>query len=183
MLEAVGSEYYGRYFEVCDRVLKPDGVAVIQVITVSDQQFEHYRYQCDWIQKRIFPGGMVPALGVLIRALSRHSTLVVENVDDIGPHYVYTLAEWRKRLKARRQDVEAMGFDDRFMRTWEYYFSFCEAGFASGLLGNLQLVLRRPQGRRLELRFRPGAAHGTVDESANGRRARHGERRLTERRR
>jgi cyclopropane-fatty-acyl-phospholipid synthase len=169
MLEAVGHEYYGRFFEVCDRLLKPDGVAVIQVITMSDQQYARYRHKCDWIQKRVFPGATVPALGALVNALTMHSKLVVENVTNIGAHYARTLAEWREQLSERAREVEAMGFDNRFMRTWEYYFSYCEAGFASGLLGDLQIVLKRPEGRRLELQSAAGAPPVGLTESTDGR--------------
>jgi cyclopropane-fatty-acyl-phospholipid synthase len=156
MLEAVGHEYYGCFFSVCDRLLKPDGVAVIQVITMSDQQYRRYQYRCDWIQKRMFPGAVVPALGALHNALAKHSAFVVDSVTNIGAHYVRTLAEWRERLGAKAGEVKSMGFDDRFLRTWEYYFAYCEAGFASGLLGDFQIVLKRPGGRRVELSLSAG---------------------------
>jgi cyclopropane-fatty-acyl-phospholipid synthase len=117
----------------------------------------------------VFPGATVPALGALVNALTMHSKLVVENVTNIGAHYARTLAEWREQLSERAREVEAMGFDNRFMRTWEYYFSYCEAGFASGLLGDLQIVLKRPEGRRLELQSAAGAPPVGLTESTDGR--------------
>jgi cyclopropane-fatty-acyl-phospholipid synthase len=169
MLEAVGHEYYGRFFAACDRLLKPDGVAAIQVITMSDQQYRRYRHQSDWIQKRIFPGAMVPALGALVNALNKHSTFVVDSVANIGAHYARTLAEWRERLSAKSAELETMGFDDRFLRTWEYYFSYCEAGFASGRLGDHQIVLKRPEGRRVELQPSAGLSKDESTKSADSR--------------
>jgi cyclopropane-fatty-acyl-phospholipid synthase len=149
MLEAVGHEYHGRFFEVCDRLLKPDGIAALQVITTADHRYDPYRRRADWIQKRIFPGGMVPSLGTLVHAINRHSTLLFDSVVNIGPHYARTLFEWRSRLQNSEAEVKSMGFDDRFVRTWKYYFSYCEAGFAAGLLGDHQIVLKRTEGRRL----------------------------------
>jgi cyclopropane-fatty-acyl-phospholipid synthase len=149
MLEAVGSEYYGRFFEVCDRLLRPGGTAAIQVITTADHRYDPYRRRCDWIQKRIFPGGMVPSLSALVASINAHTRFLVEEVTNIGPHYARTLAEWRRRLHDRSLEVQRLGFDERFYRTWIYYFSYCEAGFAAGLLGDHQIVLKRTEGRRL----------------------------------
>jgi cyclopropane-fatty-acyl-phospholipid synthase len=146
MLEAVGHEYFGKFFDACDRVLKPDGILAIQVITMPDERYQTYRFQSDWIQKRIFPGGMVASVGALRDAAKKHTAFAIDEAVDIGPHYARTLAVWRSRLKSKTRDLAAMGFDDRFCRTWEYYFSFCEAGFAAGLLGDHQIVFKRPRG-------------------------------------
>ena len=143
MLEAVGHEYLGAYFAAVDRLLAPGGRAVIQVITLPDQRYEGYLERVDFIQKHIFPGAVLPSLTALCEAMTRASTLVVEGLESIGPHYAPTLAAWRRRLTARAAELEQLGFDPRFQRTWEYYFAYCEAGFASRYLNDLQLVLTR----------------------------------------
>jgi cyclopropane-fatty-acyl-phospholipid synthase len=149
MIEAVGHEFLGAFFATCDRLLKPDGLVIIQGITIPDQRYEAYRRGCDWIQKHVFPGALLPSLTAMCDALTRHTNLVVEDVENIGIHYSRTLREWRDALVAKKDQVRAQGFDDAFLRTWEYYFSYCEAGFATRTLGDLQLVLTRPNNKRL----------------------------------
>lgn len=151
MIEAVGHEFLGAFFAACDRLLAPDGLVVIQGITIPDQRYEAYRRGCDWIQKHIFPGALLPSLTAMCAAMTANTNLVVEDVENIGAHYARTLREWRRALLARSAEVRAMGFDDRFLRTWEYYFSYCEAGFATRTLGDLQLVLTRPNNKRLPI--------------------------------
>jgi cyclopropane-fatty-acyl-phospholipid synthase len=148
MLEAVGHRYYGTFFQQIDRLLAPGGIAVIQTITLPDQRYEAYRRSHDWIQKHIFPGGLLPSLTVLTRAMTRHSRLMVEAVENVGPHYATTLAAWRRRFIANRERVAALGFDRVFQRKWIYYLGSCEAGFAERVLGDLQLVLTR-EGEKL----------------------------------
>jgi len=146
MLEAVGHRYFGKFFHVCDRLLNPDGRMVVQVITIPDERYDHYRVRTDWIQKHIFPGGLVPSLAVLSAAMKRRSGLTVREIENIGPHYSRTLREWRERLLANSERLSEMGFDEKFIRKWEYYFSYCEAGFTTGQLNNLQMVITRPVG-------------------------------------
>jgi cyclopropane-fatty-acyl-phospholipid synthase len=143
MLEAVGHAYYGRFFRCLDQRLKPHGIAVIQTISIPDPHYARYRKECDWIQKHIFPGGQLPCLTVLTRAMTRHSHLMVEHLQNIGDHYALTLAAWRERFLANQDRVAAMGFDDVFRRKWLYYLASCEAGFRERVLGDLQLVLTR----------------------------------------
>jgi cyclopropane-fatty-acyl-phospholipid synthase len=149
MIEAVGHSFLGTFFAACDRLLKPDGIVVIQAITIPDQRYEAYRRGCDWIQKHIFPGALIPSLTALSNAMTKNSNLVTESVENIGIHYTRTLREWRRVLLNREKDLQALGFDPKFLRTWEYYFSYCEAGFATRTLGDLQLVLTRPNNSRL----------------------------------
>jgi len=144
MLEAVGHRYLGTFFARVDELLKPGGWAVVQVITIPDQRYDAYRRQPDWIQKHIFPGGMLPSLDALSRAMKDHSELVIQDLENIGVHYAPTLAEWRRRFLANTPAVRALGFDDAFIRKWVYYFSYCEGAFAERYLNNLQLVLARP---------------------------------------
>jgi cyclopropane-fatty-acyl-phospholipid synthase len=144
MLEAVGHRFFGTFFSACDRLLAPEGRLVLQVITIPDQRYENYRRNPDWIQKYIFPGGLLPSLTEICRAMSRHSHFVVDHLENIGPHYARTLAEWRHRFDAAWSELKEAGYDERFRRMWRYYLCYCEAGFAARIINNLQLVLSRP---------------------------------------
>jgi len=143
MLESVGHENLAPFFRACARLLAPGGRAVFQVISIPDERYETYRRESDWIRKHVFPGGHLPSLGVLRSAVVA-AGFDVEWVEDIGPHYATTLRRWRERLLARRAGAFALGFDERALRLWEYYFSYCEAGFATGVIHNFQLVLSLP---------------------------------------
>ncbi|MFZ5570293.1 MAG: DUF1365 family protein [Thermodesulfobacteriota bacterium] len=155
MLEAVGHENFGRFFGVCEQLLKPAGLLVLQTITIPDFQYDQYRRERDWIQKHIFPGGLLPSLTVLSRAMSRHSRFVIEHAENIGIHYARTLADWRRRFLANRESVSRLGFDSTFQRKWNYYLSICQAGFEKRVLGDLQLVLSRPGNPSLPTPFQP----------------------------
>jgi cyclopropane-fatty-acyl-phospholipid synthase len=146
MLEAVGHSNIGRFFAACDRALEPGGRAVIQVITIPEDRYNSYRKSSDWIRKHIFPGGHLPSIGMMEAALERHTALRIQDLKDIGPHYARTLRLWRENLLARREKVLEKGFDEKFLRKWEYYFSYCEAGFLTGAIQNHQLVLEREKG-------------------------------------
>ena len=143
MLEAVGHGNLPRYFQTVDRLLAPGGRAVLQVITMPDQKYRAYRLGSDWIRKHIFPGGHLPSMGAMVRAMGARSRLNMTRAQDIGPHYARTLELWRKRLMAREDEVMQLGFDENFLRKWEYYFSYCEAGFRSRTVRNYQLLLTR----------------------------------------
>jgi cyclopropane-fatty-acyl-phospholipid synthase len=144
MLEAVGHRYLPRFFEVCDRMLAPGGRAVVQVITIPDERYGRYRLRPDYIQKFIFPGAHLPSLGAMRRALRRRTGLIVSELEDIAEHYGPTLARWRERLLEVRPQANALGFDDTFVRRWEYYFAYCEAAFRARYIADLQLELNRP---------------------------------------
>ena len=132
MLEAVGAEYYTTFFEACDRALRPGGSMSLQTIAFPDVAYERQRRGANWIQTYIFPGGLLPSLAVIERAL--HGTrLLVRQVDDIAPHYVRTLQAWRTAFLGQVESVRALGFDERFIRMWDYYLAISEAGFATGL--------------------------------------------------
>ena len=143
MLEAVGHRYYGTFFRQLDRLLAPKGIAVLQTITIADQRYEKYRRSHDWIQKHIFPGGLIPSLTVLTQAMTRHSAFRIEHLENIGHHYTATLQKWRQRFDDQKAHVRQLGYDRLFQRKWAYYLGFCEAGFRERALGDLQLVLRR----------------------------------------
>ncbi len=144
MLEAVGHKYLGNFFATCDRVLKADGRAALQVITMPDQLYQSYRHGSDFIRRYIFPGGHLPSLQAIQNALTRQSSFVIQDVENIAAHYAETLKRWRKTFLNRRAEVERLGFDSTFCRMWEFYLAICEAGFTHGKLGTLQLTLARP---------------------------------------
>jgi cyclopropane-fatty-acyl-phospholipid synthase len=145
MLEAVGAEYYDAYFQAVDRALRPGGRFSLQVITFPDVAYEAQRRGANWIQTYIFPGGLCPSLAVIEQSL--HGTrLLIRETRDIAPSYVRTLEAWRTRFLANADAVRALGFDDRFIRMWEYYLAISEAGFATGLSQDLQLVLEKGRG-------------------------------------
>ena len=145
MLEAVGAEYYATFFEACDRALRPGGRLSLQVITFPDVSYGPQLRGANWIQTYIFPGGVLPSLAAMESSL--HGTsLLVRGVDDIAASYVQTLQAWRSAFFARLDEVRAMGFDERFIRMWDYYLSISEAGFATGITQDLQIVLEKGRG-------------------------------------
>lgn len=143
MLEAVGREHWPVFFAACDERLRPGGLVGIQTISMPDHRFEAYARHCDWIQKYIFPGGLLPSVSELCRAMAGRTRFTLRRVDDIAPHYATTLARWRSTFFSRVDDVRALGFDDRFIRMWDFYLATCEAAFRTRFLGTLQLVIGR----------------------------------------
>ena len=145
MLEAVGAEYYTTFFDACDRALRPGGRLSLQVITFPDVAYRPQLRGANWIQTYIFPGGVLPSLAAMESSL--HGTsLLVRAVDDIAASYVQTLQAWRQAFFARLDDVRALGFDERFIRMWDYYLAISEAGFATGITQDLQVVLEKGRG-------------------------------------
>lgn len=144
MLEAVGEKNFGTFFRQCDRLLKPGGLLVLQVITIPDQGYKAYRKETDWIQKYIFPGGFLPSITALLNVATRHSTLIMETLEDIGLHYARTLRDWRERFAQNRDQLQPLGFDPSFERKWKYYLSICEAGFYEHAVSDVQVVFRKP---------------------------------------
>ena len=145
MLEAVGHEYFGTFFQACDAALAPGGRLSLQTITVPDAAYEAQRRGANWIQMYIFPGGLCPSLSVIERS-TRDTRLLITSVSDVAPDYVRTLREWRTRFLGKVEAVRAMGFDERFVRMWEYYLALCEAIFATGRGQDLQVVLEKRNG-------------------------------------
>ncbi|MGO9438677.1 MAG: class I SAM-dependent methyltransferase [Terracidiphilus sp.] len=143
MFEAVGLRFYDTYFGACDRLLKPDGTMVLQTITINDQKFPVYRKRCDWIQKYIFPGSELASVSEVLRSLARCTGLSHSHAEDIGLHYAETLKHWRERFTLRLEDVKELGFDERFLRMWEYYLGYCEGAFRERHVGDMQLVLTK----------------------------------------
>ena len=147
MIEAVGARYLGRYFAQCTRLLTPDGLMCLQAITIPDHRFDSYRRSVDFIQRYIFPGGLLPSFAAMGRALAESSDLRWLHAEDFGSHYARTLQLWRENFWQSLDRVRQLGFDDRFIRAWEYYLSYCWAGFVERQIGVSQIVLARPQAR------------------------------------
>jgi cyclopropane-fatty-acyl-phospholipid synthase len=145
MLEAVGAEYLATFFEACDRVLVTGGRLSLQSIAFPDLNFEPQRRGANWIQTYIFPGGFLPSLAAIERSL--HGTnLLIRSVDDIAPHYARTLEAWRSNFLGSLDAVRAMGFDDRFIRMWDYYLAISRAGFETGRVQDFQVSLEKARG-------------------------------------
>ena len=139
MIEAVGHENLGAYFRQCSHLLKSGGKMVIQAITIPDQRYDRYRRSVDFIQRYIFPGGALPSLGAIHRAVGAGTSLLPVATHDFGLDYARTLEAWRERFFDRLNDVRRLGFDDRFIRMWDYYLSYCIAGFKSRQIGVVQM--------------------------------------------
>ena len=144
MFEAVGREYWADYFDTVRRCLKPGGRACIQTITIRDDLFERYVRSTDFIQQYVFPGGLLPSAGAF-RAEAERAGLQVEQAFAFGGDYAETLRRWRETFLSRAAEVRALGFDERFMRIWEFYLAYCEAAFAEGNTDVVQFTLRRPR--------------------------------------
>lgn len=144
MLEAVGHAGLGPFFAACERALMPGGRAVIQVITIPDRKYSAYRYSSDWIRKHIFPGGHLPSIGAISRAMAGSSTLHLNELEQYGADYAKTLACWRQALLSKAPEILALGYDETSLRKWEYYFAYCQAGFAAEIIDLAQLVLTKP---------------------------------------
>lgn len=144
MIEAIGWKWFPAYFRMLGERLAPDGVAAIQAITIEDRYFEEARDSVDFIQKYVFPGCCIPSVSALLEAARKASDLKLVHLEDITPHYCRTLASWRENLFANRKEVHALGLDDAFVRTWDYYFSYCEGGFAERHIGDVQMLFAKP---------------------------------------
>jgi cyclopropane-fatty-acyl-phospholipid synthase len=143
MIEAVGEAYWPTYFAALDRLLAPGGRAAIQAITMDHGRFLATRRSFSWIQKYIFPGGIIPSLQAVDDALAAHTTLRVTRQRELRAHYARTLRLWRERFLGQWPHIHAQGFDETFRRMWEFYLAYSEAGFRSGYLGVSQLQMTR----------------------------------------
>ena len=147
MIEAIGHEYHDTYFARCAQLLKPEGAMLLQAITIADQRYERARSSVDFIQRYIFPGSCIPSVAALSDSIARASDLRVFDLEDIGPHYATTLAHWRQNFRANLPHIRALGYDDTFIRMWEYYLCYCEGGFAERVLGDVMMLLVKPRNR------------------------------------
>ena len=142
MIEAVGHQYLDTYFKTIANALKPNGEALIQAITLQDQRYKQSLKEVDFIKRFIFPGSFIPCISVISAAAGKQA-LIMENLLDIGFSYATTLKDWRQRFFANIEQVRSQGFDDRFIRMWEFYLCYCEGGFAERSISDVQIHFRK----------------------------------------
>jgi cyclopropane-fatty-acyl-phospholipid synthase len=145
MLEAVGAEYHRAFFETCSAALRPGGRMSVQVIAFPHDAYLAQLRGANWIQRYIFPGGVLPSLAAIESSLEG-TGLLLTSVRDIRESYALTLRAWRERFFDRIEEVRAMGFDERFIRMWDYYLSISEAGFRTGMTQDLQIGFEKRRG-------------------------------------
>jgi cyclopropane-fatty-acyl-phospholipid synthase len=144
MIEAVGHEFYSSYFECCSKLLKPEGKMVIQAITMTDQRFESAKNSVDFIKRYIFPGGCLPSINVIAHHIAKDTDMQIVHLRDITQDYATTLADWRDRFTEQIPRIQDMGFDQRFIRMWEFYLCYCEGGFRERIIGTVQVAFTKP---------------------------------------
>ena len=148
MIEAVGQRFLPGYFAKCSDLLKPDGMMLLQAILIPDHRYQHYAKSVDFIQRYIFPGGFLPSFSAIGNCLARSTDFRLFHAEEFGPHYAETLSRWRNNFWQHLDAVKTLGFDERFIRMWNYYLCYCEAGFRERQIGVSQLVLTKPECRR-----------------------------------
>ncbi|MEQ7866409.1 cyclopropane-fatty-acyl-phospholipid synthase family protein [Xanthomonas sp. WHRI 8393] len=147
MIEAIGHQYLDTYFAKVGSLLADDGEALIQAITIEDHRYAQALRSVDFIKRHIFPGSFIPSVAAMTGAIARASDLRLFNLEDIGPSYALTLRAWRQRFMAQLPQVRALGYDERFIRMWEFYLAYCEAGFLERSIGDVHLWLSKPGAR------------------------------------
>jgi len=156
MIEAVGASHLPTFLGHCSARLRPDGRMLLQVIATGEQYYDRYRRSVDFIQQYVFPGSHCPALRAVLTAMGRTSDLRATHMEDLTPDYVLTLQHWRANFTAAADAVRALGYPERFLRLWDYYLQYCEAGFAERHVADVQLVLDKPNTQSPPVR--PGIA-------------------------
>jgi cyclopropane-fatty-acyl-phospholipid synthase len=148
MIEAVGWRDFGTFFNCCSRLLRPDGVMLLQAIVIDDRAYEVEKRSRTFIRSYIFPNGCLPSLEVIGRCVARRTDMRTVGLEDLTPHYVETLRAWRQRFEASLDRVRSLGYDERFCRLWRLYLAYCEAGFAERRIGDVQVLLAKPRWRQ-----------------------------------
>jgi cyclopropane-fatty-acyl-phospholipid synthase len=156
MLEAVGHEYFDAFFSKCDELLAPNGLVALQVITCPEARYESVRSSVDFIQKHVFPGGLIPSVGALLESVHRTTDFTMRDLLDFGDSYARTLQIWSERFEARIDSVRTLGFDEMFIRKWRYYLMYCLAAFQMRHVSVVQMLLTRPNNHDIgTMRSRP----------------------------
>jgi cyclopropane-fatty-acyl-phospholipid synthase len=151
MIEAVGPQFLDSYLNQISRLLKPDGLALVQAITMPEQRYRRALKNVDFIQRYIFPGSFIPSFGAILESMGRKSDLVMTHAEDFGFHYARTLRDWYNRFDERTAELEALGYDQSFRRLWKFYFAYCEAGFSERAIGVNQILMAKPENKRAHL--------------------------------
>ena len=144
MIEAIGAQYLETFFGKLGSLVRPGGQALLQAITIEDHRYVQARDSVDYIKRFVFPGSFIPSLNAMYAAKTRASDLQVVHQEDFGLSYAYTLRAWRRRFMTRLTEVRAQGFDERFIRLWEFYLAYCEGGFLERSIGVSHLLMARP---------------------------------------
>jgi cyclopropane-fatty-acyl-phospholipid synthase len=147
MIEAVGAQYLETYFSKVGQLLKPQGLALIQAITIEDHRYRQALRAVDFIKRHVFPGSFIPSVAAILAAKTRVSDLGLVEFEDFGISYARTLAAWRARFRSRIAQVRSLGFDERFVRMWDFYLAYCEGGFRERSIGVAQLLFAKPDYR------------------------------------
>jgi cyclopropane-fatty-acyl-phospholipid synthase len=147
MIEAVGHEFHDTYFSKCCELLKKDGLMLLQAITIADQHYERAKKTVDFIKRYIFPGGCLTSVTAMSDTLTRVTDMRIVDLEDIGPHYATTLRRWHERFSDSIDQVRGMGFSEEFIRMWRYYLCYCEGAFMERAIGNVQMLMMRPDAR------------------------------------
>ena len=148
MIEAVGHAYYKNYFQHCSQLLKPEGMMLLQSITIADQRYLAASKEVDFIQRYIFPGGSLPSVNAIAKNVAEHTDMRFYQLEDIGAHYATTLASWRERFFNNIEKIQRLGYSETFIRMWDFYLCYCEGGFRENSIGTIQLLLTKPLCRR-----------------------------------
>jgi len=151
MIEAVGHRFLPTYFKQCAHLLKDDGLMLLQAITIRDQRYEQAKRSVDFIQRHIFPGGALPSLQKMLEIVTRDTDMNLLHMEDFGPHYARTLRIWHDNFRHAHGALTKLGYDDYFLRLWEFYLCYCEGGFLERTIGTAQLLLAKPSAQPLPL--------------------------------
>lgn len=147
MIEAVGHKFHDAFFRVVDERLAPHGTALLQAIVIADQHYERARKEVDFIKKYVFPGSCIPSVTALLTSATRASSLRLYDLEDLTPHYAETLRRWRANCERNHDAIRALGYPEEFTRMWNFYLAYCEGGFDERLIGNVHMVLTKPDAR------------------------------------
>lgn len=147
MIEAVGHQFFETFFRQCSQLLKPEGLMLLQAITINDRQYLSARDEVDFIKRYIFPGSCIPAIEPLIHAATQATDLQLVYLRDIAPHYAKTLRTWRERFLENAPKVKSLGYSDAFVRLWEFYLAYCEGGYEERALGDLHMLFQKSRYR------------------------------------
>ncbi|MBE0470122.1 MAG: class I SAM-dependent methyltransferase [Methyloprofundus sp.] len=150
MIEAVGHQFLDTYLAKCASLLKPEGLALIQAITIEDQRYQQALKSVDFIQRYIFPGSFIPSVSAIINSSAQQSDLRLINLEDQGESYALTLKHWRERFMSHLETVREQGYSEAFIRMWEFYLCYCEGGFIEKSTSSVQLLFAKPANRRAQ---------------------------------
>ena len=148
MIEAIGHQYLDTYFQACAARLAPNGLALVQAITIEDDRYEQALRSVDFIKRHVFPGSFIPCVSAMVGSAARAGSLRLLNLEDFGDSYAVTLRHWRQRFFDRLDEVRALGYDERFVRLWDFYLCYCEGGFIERSISDVQLLFARAGARR-----------------------------------